>query len=393
MSEEPIVAPAGAGREEAQVAASRVTRLGAVANLLLTALKAVVGVLGASPAMIADAVHSLSDLASDVVALFALRVSARPPDDDHPYGHGRFETLGTVILSFFLLAAAVGIGFDAAGRFGTDHTPGSIALWGAGISILVKEVLYQVTVRVGRNHGNALVVANAWHHRSDALSSVAALAGIAGARMGFPFMDPVAALIVAVMIAWLAFRLLVASVREVTDESLQAEMLERLGAQIGALPGVVNLHELRARRMGSRVLVDLHVQVAPRTTVSDGHQVAERVRRFVFDADSQVSEVLVHVDPEPDEHVAPGEGLKPPREHYARQIEAVAASLAGVSDVAHVQTHFLDGAVRVQVGVRVAGDLKISEAAALADRLRSALVEGTDVDAAEVVIVPSVDGA
>ena len=119
-----------AGRDAGHVAAERVTRLGAVSNLLLTALKVVAGILGASPAMIADAVHSLSDLASDVVALFALRVSARPPDQDHPYGHGRFETLGTIALSFFLLAAAVGIGIDAAGRFGTDHVPGSIALWG-----------------------------------------------------------------------------------------------------------------------------------------------------------------------------------------------------------------------------------------------------------------------
>ncbi len=384
---------AGGSRDRGQTAVGRVTVVGAVANLGLTVLKAVAGVLGASPAMIADAVHSLSDLATDVVALAALRVSARPPDEDHPYGHGRFETLGTIVLSFFLLAAAVGIGIDATGRFGTDHTPGSIALWGAGISILVKEVLYQVTVRVGRRHGSRLVVANAWHHRSDALSSVAALAGIAGARLGFPFLDPLAALVVAVMIAWLAFRLLVVSVREVTDESLQADMLERLGQEIGALPGVVSLHELRARRMGSRVLVDLHVQVDPRTTVSDGHQVAERVRRFVFDADPQVSEVLVHVDPEPDEHVAPGEGLKPPRAHFDRQIGEVAAAFAGVRDVAQVQTHFLDDAVRVQVGVTLDGDLRIAEAAELAERLREALTEGTDVDAAEVVIVPVRDGA
>jgi cation diffusion facilitator family transporter len=381
---------AAAGRDEGHVAAGRVTRLGAAANLLLTALKAVVGILGASPVMIADAVHSLSDLASDVVALFALRVSARPPDEDHPYGHGRFETLGTVVLSFFLLAAAIGIGIDAAGRFGTEHVPGSIALWGAVVGIAVKEVLFQVTVRVGRRHGSSLVVANAWHHRSDALSSVAALVGIAGARLGYPFLDPLAALVVAAMIAWLAFSLLVASVREVTDESLQTDMLERLGQDIGALPGVVALHELRARRMGSRVLVDLHVQVDGATTVSDGHQVAERVRRFVFDADPRTSEVLVHVDPEPDEDVPPGERLMPPRAHYDRQIDEVAATVEGIREVVHVQTHFLDGSVSVRVAAKVDPELRISAAAELADRLRLALVEGTDVDAAEVVIAPCV---
>ena len=386
MSGEP--SKAARGRDPGHAANRRVTRLGAAANLLLTALKGVVGIVGASPAMIADAVHSLSDLASDVVALFALRVSARPPDEDHPYGHGRFETLGTIVLSFFLLAAAVGIGFDAAGRFGTDHVPGSIALWGAVVGIAVKELLYQVTVRVGRRHGSSLVVANAWHHRSDALSSVAAFIGIGGARLGLPILDPLAALVVAGMIAWLAFSLLVASVREVTDESLQTDMLGRLGEDIGALPGVVALHELRARRMGSRVLVDLHVQVDGATTVSDGHQVAERVRRFVFDADPRTSEVLVHVDPEPDEDVPPGERLMPPRAHYAGQIEQVAVGMEGIGEVVHVQTHFLDDLVRVQVGVRVASDLRMDQAAELADLLRSALVEGTDVDAAEVVIVP-----
>jgi cation diffusion facilitator family transporter len=317
-------------------------------------------------------------------------VSARPPDEDHPYGHGRFETLGTVVLSFFLLAAAIGIGIDAAGRFGTEHVPGSIALWGAVVGIAVKEVLFQVTVRVGRRHGSSLVVANAWHHRSDALSSVAALVGIAGARLGYPFLDPLAALVVAAMIAWLAFSLLVASVREVTDESLQTDMLERLGQDIGALPGVVALHELRARRMGSRVLVDLHVQVDGATTVSDGHQVAERVRRFVFDADPRTSEVLVHVDPEPDEDVPPGERLMPPRAHYDRQIDEVAATVEGIREVVHVQTHFLDGSVSVRVAAKVDPELRISAAAELADRLRLALVEGTDVDAAEVVIAPCV---
>jgi len=365
-------------------ALSGVTVLAAVANLVLVVVKGGAGLLGGSSVLVADAVHSLSDLTTDMVALFSLRVAAKPPDEEHPYGHGRYETLGTIIVGVVLLGAAVGIGWEASSRFGQSVVPAGITLWVAGLSIVVKEALFQITIRAGRRHQSPLVVANAWHQRSDALSSVAALAGIAGARMGFPILDPAAAVVVAALIAKMAVSLLAGAVREVTDTALQREMLHDLGAGIRRLPGVVNLHELRARRMGPRILVDLHVQVDASTTVSDGHQVAERVRQFVFRAHGGVSEVLVHIDPEPDEDLTPGDQLSRPRQEIESEVRRIAQRVDGVRAVTHVMAHFLERRVVLQVEIEVDPELRVREAAAVARTLRERLEAVSGVDCADI---------
>jgi cation diffusion facilitator family transporter len=365
-------------------ALSGVTVLGAVTNLFLAAFKGGVGLVGGSSVLVADAVHSLSDLASDVVALFSLRVASKPPDAEHPYGHGRYETLGVAVLAVVLLVAAAGIAWDASRRFGESVEPAAITLWAAALSIVVKEALFQGTQRVGRRHDSPLVVTNAWHHRSDALSSVAALAGIAGARMGFPILDPAAAVVVSALIAKMALSLLREAIREFTDTALQRDVLHDLGAGVLRLPGVVNLHELRARRMGARTLVDLHVEVDGSTTVSDGHQVAERVRQFVFREQAGVSEVLVHIDPEPDEHVGPGDQLARPREEIESEARRIAKNVDGVRAVTHVLTHFLDRRVALQVDIEVDPALRVREAAAVARSLRDRLEAVRGVDYADI---------
>jgi cation diffusion facilitator family transporter len=365
-------------------ALSRVTLLAAAANLTLAAVKGVAGLLGGSSVLLADAVHSLSDLATDVVALLGLRAASKPPDEEHPYGHGRYETVGTVILGVILLGAAAGIAWQASSRFGQSGVPSGITLWVAGFSIAVKEGLFRITVRAGRRYDSPLVVANAWHHRSDALSSVAALAGIAGARMGFPILDPAAAVVVAALIGKMAVSLLAGAIREVTDTALQREMLHDLGAGIRRLPGVVNLHELRARRMGPRVLVDLHVQVEASTTVSDGHQVAERVRQFVFQEHGGVSEVLVHIDAEPDQHLAPEEQLSRPRQEIEAEVRRIAQGVDGVHAVTHVMAHFLERRVALQVDIEVDPGLRVRDAAAVARSLRNRLEAVTGVDHADI---------
>jgi cation diffusion facilitator family transporter len=363
---------------------SRVTVLAAITNLTLAVVKGGVGLVGGSSVLVADAVHSLSDLATDVVAFFSLRVASKPPDEEHPYGHGRYETLGTVFVGVVLLGAAAGIAWEASSRFGQSVVPAGIALWVAGLSIAVKEALFQITIRIGRRYESPLVVANAWHQRSDALSSVAALAGIAGARMGFPILDPAAAVVVAALIAKMAVSLLAGAIREVTDTTLQREMLRDLGAGIRRLPGVVNLHELRARRMGPRVLVDLHVQVDASTTVSDGHQVAERVREFVFREHGGVSEVLVHIDPEPDEDLAPADQLSRPREEIESEVRRIAQQVEGVGAVTHVMAHFLGRRVVLQVEIEVDPELRVREAAAVARSLRERLEVVSGVDCADI---------
>ncbi|MBW1880665.1 MAG: cation diffusion facilitator family transporter [Deltaproteobacteria bacterium] len=361
---------------------SRVTVLGAAVNVFLALLKAFAGVVGGSAVMIADAVHSLSDLATDVVALVALRLAARPPDEGHPYGHGRFETLASFLLALVLMGAAGGIALDALERFAAASEPGMIALWAALVSVAFKEALYQVTVRVGRRHRSPLVVANAWHHRSDALSSIAALIGIAGARMGFPFMDPAAAVVVAALIAWTGFQILANASREVTDASLERDMLLQMQDAINALPGVVDLHELRARRMGPRVLVDLHVQVDGSTTVSDGHQVALRVGRFVQEKHPEVSEVLVHIDPEAD--IVEDPPLWRPREELERDVRTRAETVPGLHHVTHVLVHYLQDRVAVQADIVVDPEVQVREAAKVADTFRRSLLDIDDVNHADV---------
>lgn len=354
-------------------AVRRVTLLGAAVNVALTVLKGVAGVLAGSSVMVADAVHSLSDLVSDGVALWALRAGAAPPDEDHPYGHGRFETIATVGLAGLLISAGLGIAWDAWGRFGQAAQPGALALWAAAVSIAAKEALYHVTARVGRAYDSPLVVANAWHHRTDAMSSIAALLGILGARAGFPILDPVAAMAVGALVLHVGFKLLRGAAREMTDASLGHDLLVAMQDEITRLPGVVSLHALRARRMGSRVLVDVHIEVAGATTVSDGHQVAERVRSRIHDLHADVSEVLVHVDPEDDETLEPGEALATPREDIEAVIRARAAKVAGVRAVSHIAVHYLRQRVVAQVAITVDERLRVGEAALIARRLRRAL--------------------
>jgi divalent metal cation (Fe/Co/Zn/Cd) transporter len=202
--------------------------------------------------------------------------------------------------------------------------------------------------------------------------------------MGFPILDPAAAVVVAALIAITAASLLTGAIREVTDTALQREMLRELGAGIRRLPGVVNLHELRARRMGPRVLVDLHVQVDPSTTVSDGHQVAERVRQFVFGEHGGVSEVLVHIDPEPDQDLAPDDQLSRPRGEIESEVRQIAQGVDGVRAVTHVMAHFLERRVALQVEIEVDPELRVREAAAVARLLRERLEAVSGVDCADI---------
>ena len=202
--------------------------------------------------------------------------------------------------------------------------------------------------------------------------------------MGFPILDPAAAVVVAALIAKMAVSILAGAIREVTDTALQREMLRDLGAGIRRLPGVVSLHELRARRMGPRILVDLHVQVDASTTVSDGHQVAERVREFVFREHGGVSEVLVHIDPEPDEDLAPADQLSRPRDEIESEVRGIAQRVDGVRAVTHVLVHFVERRVVLQVEIEVDPELRVRQAAAVARSLRERLEAVRDVDCADI---------
>lgn len=293
-------------RENTARLKNRVTIVGALVNIFLSSIKITFGILAQSAALIADGVHSLSDLASDALVLVAIKFGSREADHDHPYGHRRFETIATVVLGIGLIVIAVGIAWEVyermlqPGRILIPH-PNVLAI--AAISILANEWLYQYTRRVADMTRSKLLLANAWHHRSDAISSIVVLIGISGSLLGYIWADAVAAVIVALMIAKIAVNLVAEGIKELVDTGLSDEVVDKIRAEIAATEGVRNIHLLRTRQMGEDALVDAHIVVNSRITVSEGHMIADIVRDVLIEKFDDVQDVLVHVDPENDEHV------------------------------------------------------------------------------------------
>ena len=285
---------------------ARVTLAGSVVNLLLVGMKAVAGIVGHSAAMISDAVHSLSDFVTDIVVLVFVRVSARPQDEDHDYGHGKYETLATLFIGLALAAAAVGIVVSGAGKLarwlqGEDlPAPGKIALWAALASIVAKELLFQYTRLKGRYLDSKALEANAWHHRSDALSSVGTAIGIGGAILlgsRWTVLDPLASIVVGAMLVKVAWDLLGPSFGELTDSSLPADLEQEMLDIIRGVPGVEDPHNLRTRRIGNRIAAEVHIRLDGTLPLSEAHEKASEVeRRFKARFGAQ-SHVIVHMEP------------------------------------------------------------------------------------------------
>jgi len=281
----------------------RITWVSVAVNILLTAMQLVVGFAAHSQSLIADAMHTLSDIVSDGFVLFANRKGAEAPDADHPYGHGRFETAASLVLGLLLAGTGAGILIAAAGRLqdiGSAPPVGVAAMWAAMFTLAAKEGLFRYMLATAERLRSPMLVANAWHARADALSSLVVAAGIGGALIGFNFADAVAAIIVGAMIVRAGSRFAWAAIRELIDTGLSAEEVAAIRHTIASTPGVLGMHELRTRRMAHQVLVDAHVQVNPRISVSEGHRVAESARQQVLDNHPEVLDVLVHVDAEND---------------------------------------------------------------------------------------------
>jgi len=339
-------------RDQRYLAMRRVTIVGALVNLLLAGVKIVLGVIGQSQALVADGVHSLSDLITDVLVLVAAKHSTRAADESHPYGHARIETAATVGLGAFLIAVAVGIGWDAAHRLVSPDLllhPGVMALGGAIFSILANEGLYHYTVAVARRVRSQLLRANAWHHRSDAISSVVVVIGVGGSMAGVAYLDAAAAIVVAAMIAKIGWDLAHQGLRELIDTSLEPEKVEIIRDSILSVDGVKALHLLKTRRMGADALVDVHILLASaRMSVSEGHQISEAVRARVMADVDDVAEVMVHIDPEDDEVAAPCRHL-PLRQKAMARLEALWAPIDVARHIQRVNLHYLSGRLHVDV--------------------------------------------
>ena len=284
----------------------RVTFVGLVVNLVLSLLKLAAGVVGRSGAMVADAVHSFSDLATDIVVIAFARISAKPRDTDHDYGHGKYETLATIIISIALGVVGAGIlvnsirGIRTVIDGGLLPRPGAVALVAAVVSILVKEILYRYTVRVGRRIDSPSVVANAWHHRSDALSSLGTLVGIGCAFFlgdKWRIADPIAALVVAVFIFKVAFDLIHTGLGELLEQSLPEEVEKEILGIVAADPRVREPHNLRTRRIGAAIAIEVHVRMDGKMTVEESHELTVEIERRLRERFGEGTMIAIHVEP------------------------------------------------------------------------------------------------
>jgi cation diffusion facilitator family transporter len=283
---------------------ARASYVGAAINVFQTVIKISFGILGQSAALIADGIHSLSDLLSDLLVIIAVKLGSREADYEHPYGHRRFETIATVILGVSLVVIGGGVTWSVMNRMAhPEHlpVPNLIGMGIAALSIFINEGLYQYTKRIARKTRSKLLLANAWHQRSDAISSIVVLFGIGAVILGYPLADAIAAIVVALMVAKIGLNLVLESIKELVDTSLPPKLVAEIRKAIMSIDGVEGIHLLRTRQMGEDALIDAHIIVDPRITVSEGHSIGDTVRDELISRFDDIMDVLVHVDPEDDE--------------------------------------------------------------------------------------------
>ncbi len=286
--------------------AARVTWVGFFTNLILSAAKIVAGVVGRSSAMVADGIHSLSDFVTDFIVIIFIKISAKNEDSDHPYGHGKFETFATMLISFALFIVAIGIFYSGSvkiyevlnGR--TIERPTYLALVMAAVSIVVKEGLYWYTIIIGRKIDSPAVIANGWHHRSDAFSSIGTLIGISGAMFlgeRWRILDPITSVIVGIFIIGVAYKLARPSIQELLEMSLPQEIEQNIEQKIQATPGVITFHHLRTRKNGNAFIIDMHIKVDARSSIVEAHDIATHVENNLKAAFGKHTQVNVHIEP------------------------------------------------------------------------------------------------
>ena len=329
-------------------ASQKITVIGAIVDFALAVFKVVAGILGNSGALIADGIHSFSDLLSDGVVLYAAKHSAEEADDEHPYGHERFETVATLGLAIILAIVGAGIIFDAFERLfnPSELSHNTLLLSAAALSIFSKEALYWYTLKVAKAYKSDMLKANAWHHRSDALSSIVVFIGILGSLNGYLYLDGAAAIVVGLMVIYIAWELGLGATKELVDSSIDADQVEKLRDSIGRISGVNSVHSLRTRKIGHAISCDVHVQVDPFLSVSEGHIISVSVERVAKECLEDLSDVTVHIDPEDDEMVAPYETLPERAEALGILTRALFNNKCD-GEIERIQLHYLDSRIQV----------------------------------------------
>ena len=280
--------------------ANRVSVITIIVNLLLSLLKFIVGFIGKSQALVSDAVHSASDVVSTIAVMFGVNMSAKQSDTDHPYGHERIESIFSIILAMMLFVTGIGIGISAVKIIisGADiEIPSKITLAAAAVSIAVKEWMYHYTKRTAKKINSSAMLADAWHHRSDALSSIGSLIGIGGALLGFKIFEPIASVVICIFIAKAAIDIFMDAVNRLVDHSCSDEEISEIRKCIEEIDGVKRIDKLMTRRFGAKIYVDLEIAEDPNITLLEAHKVAETVHDNIENKLPQVKHCMIHVNP------------------------------------------------------------------------------------------------
>lgn len=284
----------------------KVTFIGSIVNFVLLIFKFIAGILGNSAAMTADAVHSLSDFISDIIVVFFINISSKPEDKNHDYGHGKYETLATVFIGVILLLVSMGVGISSIKTI-IDFIngeaiikPEKIAIIAAIVSIFSKEILFQYSIRVGKKINSQVVIANAWHHRSDALSSLGTTIGIGGAYFlgnNWVILDPIAAIVVSILILKVAISLIVPSLEDLLEKSLSDEIENKILATVLRVPEIFDPHDLRTRRIGSYYAIELHVRMYGNISLKAVDEKVKQIEKELKDQFGPRTHIAIHVEP------------------------------------------------------------------------------------------------
>ncbi|MCW8910412.1 MAG: cation diffusion facilitator family transporter [Gammaproteobacteria bacterium] len=361
--------------EQRKKAMDKATWWGIIVNLVLAIGKLIIGFLGHSQALVADGLHSLSDLISDGLVLLATHHASADADEDHPYGHARYETVATIALGVLLIAVGIGISIDAIHRIiNPEHLliPSTLTLWIAGLSIVSKEALYQYTAFIARKIKSKLLHANAWHHRTDAISSIVVFIGITGAILGWPMLDSIAAVVVAVMIIYIGWELSHHSIKELVDTALDPDTVDAIKEHILNVDGVLECHMLRTRRMSHNALVDVHILVDSKLSVSEGHQISEAVEYSLISNFDDINDVTVHIDPEDDENSPNSCKDLPLRTEIIHQLKQLWADIPETDQITEITLHYLDGKVNIDIQLPISVLTSIESAEELQAKISSA---------------------
>ena len=365
---------------------TKVTLIGILSNITLSVIKLIGGIIGNSAALVADAVHSFSDLLTDAIVLVTHKISQIPKDEDHPYGHGRAETIGTTAIGIIIIFTGIGLVYEGWNIIQSESPPipEPIAAGMAFVSIIIKEWLFRYTYSVGKKSNSSLLLANAWHHRSDAMSSIAALVGIIGSMIGFPILDPVAAAVVAFMIIRVGYKLTLGGFRELMDTALSEKDTQNIQVVIDEISGVIKSHDLRTRKIGGEILIDVHIQVDSDLTVTEGHEVAERVRRNLINRYQKTQDVLVHVDGYDDSRVESIYNIS--RSDVELIVTPLLSHMTGNFKKTQLRIHHLNGKNIVEIYLHGDRTKTITETEIILKKFKGSLLENKNIDGVKLYL-------